>query len=507
MFIDSEFPPDIRSLGTIREGNVFSQRIQDKIEWKRITELYNKPIEDFYNIHPNDIQQGNLGDCYLLSALSALAEFPERVRKLFHTTAVSPEGKYTIELYHNGMKQIYDIDDYFPSIHNTIAFSGPRYEDDIIELWVILLEKVWAKRYGGYFNIELGFTEDVLRDLTGAPCEKILTSYQDLWNVLFESNKKNYIINGSIDHNLELNNSIGLVTLHAYAVIDAQEYLYEKLLKIRNPWGRHEFTGDWSDQSSKWTEHAKKTLQWEAKDDGCFWMNILDFKRYFASVSICMVEDSYKYESISSMNNCFKVSFYGKGSSYFTVTQQAETPIRIIVASSNGYIAGKSGVGRDVWISINCEYTDYFIYTERYNNNLPITFSVYAEKIMKIEEIMDIDLINRIWNVEIAKNIKNCRVNQIENGITVYKCEMIGANGREFYEGFVYDIIENTLLNEKAIIEMIINEKDNIEIIGDINFILKPGQSKTVIYKHTNLLSAFKLQIEARVKLIPNNIS
>ena len=84
---------------------------------------------------------------------------------------------------------------------------------------------------------------------------------------------------------------------------------------------------------------------------------------------------------------------------------------------------------------------------------------------------------------------------------------MIGANGREFYEGFVYDIIENTLLNEKAIIEMIINEKDNIEIIGDINFILKPGQSKTVIYKHTNLLSAFKLQIEARVKLIPNNIS
>ena len=33
---------------------------------------------------PTDIKQGQLGDCYLLSALSALAEDPERIRKLFH---------------------------------------------------------------------------------------------------------------------------------------------------------------------------------------------------------------------------------------------------------------------------------------------------------------------------------------------------------------------------------------------------------------------------------------
>lgn len=37
-------------------------------------------------------------------------------------------------------------------------------------LWVILLEKAWAKIYKSYKKIEAGFTIEVLHDLTGAPC-------------------------------------------------------------------------------------------------------------------------------------------------------------------------------------------------------------------------------------------------------------------------------------------------------------------------------------------------
>lgn len=60
------------------------------------------------------------------------------------------------------------LDDHFPcSKDGTPAFSranGP-------ELWVLLLEKAYAKVYGSFENIEGGNPAVALRDLTGAPYE------------------------------------------------------------------------------------------------------------------------------------------------------------------------------------------------------------------------------------------------------------------------------------------------------------------------------------------------
>lgn len=36
-------------------------------------------------IEPDDIKQGELGDCYFLATLSAIAEFPWRIKQLFVT--------------------------------------------------------------------------------------------------------------------------------------------------------------------------------------------------------------------------------------------------------------------------------------------------------------------------------------------------------------------------------------------------------------------------------------
>jgi hypothetical protein len=56
---------------------------------------------------------------------------------------------------------------------------------------------------------------------------------------------------------------VGLVDAHAYSLIKVAEVKIfgketAKLLQIRNPWGKHEWTGDWSDKSSLWTSDAKK---------------------------------------------------------------------------------------------------------------------------------------------------------------------------------------------------------------------------------------------------------
>ena len=50
----------------------------------------------------------------------------------------------------------------------------------------------------------------------------------------------------------------GLQDAHAYTLIGAKKIVLEnlnevRLLKVRNPYGRMEWTGAWSDKSKKWT--------------------------------------------------------------------------------------------------------------------------------------------------------------------------------------------------------------------------------------------------------------
>jgi hypothetical protein len=54
--------------------------------WRRPEEFIKGEIKIFdKDIEPNDILQGELGNCYFLSSLAALAEWPDRIRKLFIT--------------------------------------------------------------------------------------------------------------------------------------------------------------------------------------------------------------------------------------------------------------------------------------------------------------------------------------------------------------------------------------------------------------------------------------
>jgi calpain-15 len=46
-----------------------------------------------------------------------------------------------------------DMDDYIPYMYDLPAFSRGNKD----ELWVILLEKAWAKIYSSYKRIEAGF--------------------------------------------------------------------------------------------------------------------------------------------------------------------------------------------------------------------------------------------------------------------------------------------------------------------------------------------------------------
>ena len=94
------------------------------------------------------------------------------------------------------------VDDLIPCLNNKPFFNSSKEN----ELYVIILEKAYAKLYGGYLNIEAGLTREALKDLTGAPSKTFFTKTTDkkeLWEHIIEANEKKFIMTAGSD---DLNN-------------------------------------------------------------------------------------------------------------------------------------------------------------------------------------------------------------------------------------------------------------------------------------------------------------
>ena len=290
------------------------------------TEILNlKDLNIFQNNKTsiNDVQQGELGDCYFLSVLSALSENPERIKKLIPKSKISDKGIYECNVFLHGYEIPIVIDDYFPVIEkedNNIAFAGINQESKSI--WPILLEKVWAKCNLSYEDIINGNSADAFQFLSPAPFDTYYhnNDNKSLFDIIDNSIKKNYIVVSDItlteNTNLDYLSKMGLLTNHAYNIIDTvtlkQNSAEVKLLKIRNLWGTNEWKGDWSDNSGKWTENFKKTVKLEKKEDGIFWMAYEDFIQFYTSTHICQIHDDFNY-------NCKK--FKVNGDEFFNIAK------------------------------------------------------------------------------------------------------------------------------------------------------------------------------------------
>jgi hypothetical protein len=138
-YTDYWYPPNDRTVGldesrphTVENLNLWHRGIfyvlcgwiaNNKVEWvraKNLSESEDSKVALFKDdIEPGDIYQGDLGDCWLMASLAAIAErHPHLLRDAFLTGRVSLCGYYKIKLFDiiNGTPRwkVITIDDYIP---------------------------------------------------------------------------------------------------------------------------------------------------------------------------------------------------------------------------------------------------------------------------------------------------------------------------------------------------------------------------------------------------------
>lgn len=302
-FVDPHFPPTDSSVFLGSEV----KKLDTAIHWRRPMEFMEGEYDVYHGIiEPNDIKQGKLGDCWFMCALSSLAERPELVKRLFLIESANAEGLYRVRFCKDGEWVTITIDDYFPCFPN----AGPIFSrSQGFELWVLLLEKAYAKIHGSYMLLRGGWAAEGMSDLTGCPTENIdfekddakLKIKQDkLWPYLVQCDVEGALLSASTQGEDRWSETGGpsqkggLVPGHAYTLISVKEACSHRLLNIRNPWGTFEWNGNWGDNSPLWTKRMRDALNPNlTANDGTFWMSFEDFLKNFSGVNICHV-NSYE---------------------------------------------------------------------------------------------------------------------------------------------------------------------------------------------------------------------
>ena len=294
-FTDSDFKADYSSLDWAEWGEQELYNKRSIIEWGRAQDVFPGKTIFGNGISADDINQGGLGNCWFLSAISAIAEKPGRMEKVFlnKQNYQNKAGIYGFQFHSLGVPHTVVIDDYLPlqTSGSTKKTVFTKLGDDN-SLWGALIEKAFAKYWGNYGHIVGGDPALATRTILGTPWEKVKhneKSVDELWEFINgHANTDNILTAGTKGNNDSYTNYAGLVEGHAYTVIKTVTLSNgTRLVQCRNPWGSDSFKGDWSDQSTKWTTtYAAEAGFTKDQEDGFIFMTIDDFHSMFESSSL-----------------------------------------------------------------------------------------------------------------------------------------------------------------------------------------------------------------------------
>ncbi|OXB82813.1 UNVERIFIED_CONTAM: hypothetical protein H355_010383 [Colinus virginianus] len=267
LFTDENFPADISSIGT---GSIL-KKLPRNIHWKRPHALHRNPVFYAANRKQLDLCQGLVGNCWFLAALQALT-FHQDILAAVVPQNQSFERKYAgifhFRFWHFGEWVDVVVDDRLPvNEAGELVFVSSVYKN---VFWGALLEKAYAKLYGSYEDLQIGQVSEALVDFTGGVNIRIKlpAAPPDLWDILTRATYSRSLMCCQTQLGTTKILKNGLVAGHAYTVTGIRkvtcQYGPENLVRLRNPWGKIEWKGDWSDR-----------------------MSLKDFKIHFVDFVIC----------------------------------------------------------------------------------------------------------------------------------------------------------------------------------------------------------------------------
>ncbi|XP_010015848.1 PREDICTED: calpain-14 [Nestor notabilis] len=292
LFTDDTFPAHISSIGT----GALLKKLPRNLQWKRPHALHRSPVFYAANRKQLDLCQGLVENCWFLAALQALT-FHQDIFAAVVPQNQSFERKYAgifhFRFWHFGEWVDVVVDDRLPvNEAGELIFVSSVYKN---VFWGALLEKAYAKLYGSYEDLQIGQVSEALVDFTGGVNIriKLAAAPPDLWDILTRATYSRSLMGCQTHLGTTKVLKNGLVAGHAYTVTGIRKVTCqngpENLVRLRNPWGKIEWKGDWSDSSYKWEllSPKEKILLRKKKEDGEFWMSLRDFKIHFVDLMIC----------------------------------------------------------------------------------------------------------------------------------------------------------------------------------------------------------------------------
>ncbi len=125
--------------------------------------------------------------------------------------------------------------------------------------------------------------------------------------------------------------------------MEAREVEGHRLLKLRNPWGKKEWTGKWSDGSSEWNAKWFELLNHRFGNDGIFWISYEDMLKKYQHFDRTRIfnESWHVTQKWTSLHVPWMVDYH---STKFRLTLKEKTQVVIVLSQLDPtYFKGLEG--------------------------------------------------------------------------------------------------------------------------------------------------------------------